>query len=260
MRIKVKKEQINDPSSIRVYDYYGVHTVTVYSAFSVFECLEEMITQARPQLIATAQRVVHDYAAAEDIVQHALIKMQEHFYKGFLCVLYTPSGVLWVRGGTKLTEAHTKGIKKWLFGQRDDMPIQPIENLVGWLRSIVYTTALNYYRSRKRLLLLYASLLELSVDGDPRFDDPEVMILREEHCAEVRALVQVLPPLYQEVIQLRYYEEYSLQQTADQLQRPLNTIKSQERRGLEFLRQLLVGQRSVRDGKIVRHQRQLQAS
>jgi RNA polymerase sigma-70 factor (ECF subfamily) len=56
-----------------------------------------------------------------------------------------------------------------------------------------------------------------------------------ERRAEVRSAVAALDEPYREVVALRYFGELSLDEVATATGRPLNTIKTQLRRGLQRL-------------------------
>jgi RNA polymerase sigma-70 factor (ECF subfamily) len=45
-----------------------------------------------------------------------------------------------------------------------------------------------------------------------------------------------LSPLYREVLYLYYYEDMTLQEVADLLEKPIDTVKSQHRRGIKLLK------------------------
>ena len=53
---------------------------------------------------------------------------------------------------------------------------------------------------------------------------------------EVREAVAALPEPYREVVALRFFADLSLAEVAEATGRPLNTVKTHLRRGLERLR------------------------
>lgn len=66
--------------------------------------------------------------------------------------------------------------------------------------------------------------------------DPAILAMRAERATEIRAAVTSLPEPYREVVALRFFGEASLDEIARQTGRPLGTVKTQLRRGLERLR------------------------
>ena len=74
--------------------------------------------------------------------------------------------------------------------------------------------------------------------ADSRADPTRVVVDLEER-GEVRRAVAELPEPYREVVALRFFGELSLAEVADATGRPVNTVKTHLRRGLERLRPLL---------------------
>jgi len=71
--------------------------------------------------------------------------------------------------------------------------------------------------------------------ADPEAD-PLRATLRDERGRQLREAVRRLPDRYREVVALRFFAELSLAEIADVTGRPLNTVKTHLRRGLEQLR------------------------
>jgi RNA polymerase sigma-70 factor (ECF subfamily) len=71
--------------------------------------------------------------------------------------------------------------------------------------------------------------------------DPVHDLLAAERNTNVREAVIALPELYREVVALRFFADLSLQEIAEATGRPLNTVKTHLRRGLEALRPLVEG-------------------
>ncbi|HET6379994.1 MAG TPA: RNA polymerase sigma factor [candidate division Zixibacteria bacterium] len=72
--------------------------------------------------------------------------------------------------------------------------------------------------------------------------DPLAAALAGERQREVRLAVAALSEPYREVVALRYFGELSLEEIARATGRPLNTVKTHLRRGLERLRPSLGGE------------------
>jgi RNA polymerase sigma-70 factor (ECF subfamily) len=71
--------------------------------------------------------------------------------------------------------------------------------------------------------------------------DPTRVVVAAERRDEVREAVASLPDPYREVVALRFFGELSLAEVADATGRPINTVKTHLRRGLERLRPALGG-------------------
>lgn len=69
--------------------------------------------------------------------------------------------------------------------------------------------------------------------------DPNRVVVASERRSEIRDAVMALPEPYREVVALRFFGELSLADVADATGRPINTVKTHLRRGLDRLRPLL---------------------
>ena len=54
---------------------------------------------------------------------------------------------------------------------------------------------------------------------------PEDELIKEQNLSSLLECIKQLKPHYQEVIQLRYFQELSYQEIAEQLNEPLNNVK-----------------------------------
>ena len=66
--------------------------------------------------------------------------------------------------------------------------------------------------------------------------DPTRVVVTAERRSEIREAVAALPDPYRETVALRFFGELSLAEIAETTGRPLNTVKTHLRRGLERLR------------------------
>jgi RNA polymerase sigma-70 factor (ECF subfamily) len=112
-----------------------------------------------------------------------------------------------------------------LGGYRGDGPLQ------AWVVRIATRHALRR-RAQRRPSTDLAAARDWSSGRD---DDPLQATLAGERRAEVRTAVAALAEPYREVVALRYFGELSLEEVAVATGRPLNTIKTQLRRGLQRL-------------------------
>lgn len=69
--------------------------------------------------------------------------------------------------------------------------------------------------------------------------DPEERFMREQRQDLMRQLMNRLSDKYRQMIELRYFEELSYQEIADQLQMPIGTVKAQLFRAKELLQEIL---------------------
>jgi RNA polymerase sigma-70 factor (ECF subfamily) len=115
---------------------------------------------------------------------------------------------------------------------RGDGPLQ------AWLVRIA--TRIAYRRRAARRT--GDDLRGVDLPSTARADDPVAATLAGERQAAVRLAVAGLDDPYREVVALRYFGELSLDEVAVATGRPLNTIKTQLRRGLQRLAPALGGE------------------
>lgn len=104
--------------------------------------------------------------------------------------------------------------------------------LFTWLARIARNAAIDYLRSTQIIRLREIPEGELSVFDSNSHSQQEPDIAH----IGLRALVGRLEENYRTVIELVYFEGYSQQEVADELQLPLGTIKTRVRIGLRELR------------------------
>lgn len=109
-------------------------------------------------------------------------------------------------------------------------------SLRGWLMRIATRRA--FRRLAQRRPQAHLDAVPESALAD-RQQDPGQRAVVEEQRATVRAAVVALPEPYREVVALRFFADLSLWEVAEATDRPVNTIKTQLRRGLERLRPLI---------------------
>lgn len=119
---------------------------------------------------------------------------------------------------------------------------RPGNSFRSWLFSIVHNGAIDWLRKRKDIPLSYFNneegenmILTALIDEAPL---PTELLENAQDRAFVCALLQDIDSSYRDVITL-HHEGYTFQEIAEQLKKPLNTVKSQYRRALTTLRGLL---------------------
>ncbi|HEX2193630.1 MAG TPA: RNA polymerase sigma factor [Candidatus Limnocylindria bacterium] len=106
--------------------------------------------------------------------------------------------------------------------------------LGGWLLRIATRQAFRRLGQRREAAELSPEL-PLGTPGS----DPVAAMLAGERERSVRLAVAGLSEPYREVVALRFFGELSLEEIARATGRPLNTVKTHLRRGLERLRPVL---------------------
>ncbi|MBT8260909.1 MAG: sigma-70 family RNA polymerase sigma factor, partial [Bacteroidia bacterium] len=74
------------------------------------------------------------------------------------------------------------------------------------------------------------------IDESPTIEDK---IITEQNLARLLQDIKKLKPHYQEVINLRFFQEYSYQEIADELDEPMNNIKVKLLRAKKLLAEII---------------------
>jgi RNA polymerase sigma-70 factor (ECF subfamily) len=167
---------------------------------------ERIVLMYTQQLIYFILRHTGSLADAEDIVQNA-----------FLNAYYA--------------------LERYSLLQMRSLQVRP------WLYKITWNVYCNHIQRTKAppgvSLDTSEGELLLDLDADLQDEQPEAVIEHGELRQELEQLVNTLPDPYREVINFYYFDELSQQEIANILQRPLNTVKTHMRRGLQLLRKEL---------------------
>ncbi|MDG1261614.1 MAG: sigma-70 family RNA polymerase sigma factor [Flavobacteriales bacterium] len=114
-----------------------------------------------------------------------------------------------------------------------------------WLFKIASNNAIDFIR-KKRIKALSldtgfrneeGSTMEIAVSDDK--PDPIQALQKKERVERMREVVSKLKPRYRELIELRYFQEFSYDEIAAELDLPLGTVKAQLFRAREFLYQIM---------------------
>jgi RNA polymerase sigma-70 factor (ECF subfamily) len=118
-----------------------------------------------------------------------------------------------------------------------------------WLLRIATNEALNYLRSqrRERERTVQGEPGERLAERLPGRDDPAATIMAAEQRAAVRAAVAALPAQYRLLITLRFFNELSYAEIAEQTGVPVNTVGVQLMRARHLLRRALASQEMTDD-------------
>lgn len=110
-----------------------------------------------------------------------------------------------------------------------------------WLFRIATNNAIDFIR-RKKLETYSYNAESSNMEGDTMsmaIKDhgltPQEETIRAEKIKLVREFVNQLPPRYQRLVKLRYFDELSYEEIATELSAPLGTVKAQLHRARELL-------------------------
>lgn len=110
-----------------------------------------------------------------------------------------------------------------------------------WLIAIAKNVHIDLLRKKRSSLFIEITDEEDQqaynvADSSP---SPEDKIIKEQNLSSLLECIKKLKPQYQEVIQLRYFQELSYQEIADQLSEPLNNVKVKLLRAKKLLAEII---------------------
>lgn len=116
-----------------------------------------------------------------------------------------------------------------------------------WLFRIATNNSIDFIR-KKRLETMSLNSSYTDDDGesiniDVQDDNlnPQEETIKAQKIELIRIFVNKLPPKYQRLVRLRYFQEYSYEEIAKELEAPLGTIKAQLHRARELMYDLVKG-------------------
>jgi RNA polymerase sigma-70 factor (ECF subfamily) len=114
-----------------------------------------------------------------------------------------------------------------------------------WLFRIATNNCIDFIRKKRAVTMsldkafMNSDGSEMSVDVRSDGPDPEESFIKKQKNKLMRELVQKLKPRYRTLIEMRYFQELSYEEIAEQLDLPLGTVKAQLFRSREFLYNML---------------------
>ena len=114
-----------------------------------------------------------------------------------------------------------------------------------WLFRIASNNCIDFLRKNKNRTLSIdeQAFFDDESDISERFassqPDPEETIIRTQKIETMRAVVDKLKPHYRTLVEMRYFQELSYEEIADQLQLPLGTVKAKLFRARDLLYHIL---------------------
>jgi RNA polymerase sigma factor (sigma-70 family) len=114
-----------------------------------------------------------------------------------------------------------------------------------WLFRIATNNCIDFIRKKKLNTFSIHTAVTTDDSGTMQLDimdsnrNPQEEAIRTQKLEIVREFVTLLPPKYQRLVKLRYFEEYSYDEIAKEIEAPLGTVKAQLHRARELLYDLL---------------------
>lgn len=117
-----------------------------------------------------------------------------------------------------------------------------------WLFKIATNNCIDFIRRKRKFTFSIDKSMENDSGQEIQFEikspmlDPEEKMIKKQKAALMRDVVEKLKPRYKRLVELRYFQERSYEEIADELKLPLGTVKAQLFRAREFLYQILKNQ------------------
>lgn len=116
-----------------------------------------------------------------------------------------------------------------------------------WLFRIATNNAIDFIRKKKlETMSLDTSYKDdsgeaVKIDVEDNELNPMEETIKSQKIELIRIFVDKLPPKYQRLVKLRYFDELSYEEIARELEAPLGTVKAQLHRARELLYDLVKG-------------------
>jgi len=114
-----------------------------------------------------------------------------------------------------------------------------------WLFKIASNNCIDFIRKKKKLTLSIDRTFENQEGSEMAQNipagvlDPEENFIKKQKVKLMREIVERLKPRYKSLIEMRYFQELSYEEIAEELKLPLGTVKAQLFRAREFLYNIL---------------------
>lgn len=118
-------------------------------------------------------------------------------------------------------------------------------NFDTWLISISKNIQID--KSRRKNASIYSQTSDASDEHVKRIADaaptPEDKLITEQNLAELLRYIKLLKPHYQDVINLRYFQEMTYNEISEKLEEPLNNVKVRLLRAKKLLSEIITQNR-----------------
>ncbi len=108
-----------------------------------------------------------------------------------------------------------------------------------WLYTISNNIYIDHLRKKKTETISYNKNhreIHRIIDDDP---SPADQLIQQQNLAQLKAYIKQLKPHYQEVINLRYFQELSYKEISENLNEPMNNIKVKLLRAKKLLAEII---------------------
>lgn len=116
-----------------------------------------------------------------------------------------------------------------------------------WLFRIATNNTIDFIRKKKLKTMSLNNTLSddsgnsVNIDVEDDDNNPQDEFIKSQRIEMVRVFVDKLPAKYRKLVQLRYFDELSYEEIAQELDKPLGTVKAQLHRSRELLFEIASG-------------------
>ncbi|GAA0878437.1 RNA polymerase sigma factor SigW [Algoriphagus jejuensis] len=116
-----------------------------------------------------------------------------------------------------------------------------------WLFRIATNNTIDFIRKKKLKTMSLNNTLSddsgnsVNIDVEDDDNNPQDEFIKTQRIEMVRIFVDKLPPKYRTLVRLRYFDELSYEEIAQELDKPLGTVKAQLHRSRELLYEIAAG-------------------
>ena len=187
-----------------------------------------------------SEKAKRDYELVQRALKHGDQKAYTELMKNYREALY----FLMLKMTNDTTDADDLTIEAFGKAFKNLPQYTPEFAFSTWLFKIASNNCIDYIR-KKRLVITSIDQATYNEDGDMaqnipcEHPDPEESIIKKQKHKTMREVVEKLKPHYRQLVELRYYKEYSYEEIAEELNLPLGTVKAQLFRARDLLFQIL---------------------
>jgi RNA polymerase sigma factor (sigma-70 family) len=119
-----------------------------------------------------------------------------------------------------------------------------------WLFRIATNNTIDFIRKKKLKTMSLNNTLSddngnaVTMDVADKDDNPQDEFIKTQRIEMVRLFVDKLPAKYRTLVKLRYFDELSYEEIAQELDKPLGTVKAQLHRSRELLYEIASGKKN----------------
>lgn len=113
-----------------------------------------------------------------------------------------------------------------------------------WLFKIATNNCIDFIRKKQMSPSLLDQMLnedeDMTASLQSDMPGPEEILINEQKIKRLREVVEQLKPLYRDLIELRYYREFSYEEIAAELSIPVGTVKARLNRAKHLLHNIYI--------------------